>query len=477
MAIRAETQVDLARVDDGFSPTATVTKTGDTATITITDKNQTTTASITDGDEGVSVTSVKPQYYLSTSSSSATGGSWSDTPQAFVSGMYYWTRDYIDYSDGTHDTSTAVYNAALTQANQEALEANTKADNVAQYFWFNSTDSGAGEGAGAHITEIPRDDFVDDPANGGFNTLTNAEGMKIRNGTDTLASYGQNIIVGNESDNSYTIITSDGFDVINKNASAISVAVGGGTLETFRTYFTKYGRIGNASSTDSKTIDTTTDGLGDAITGKTMSIGGSYERSIGGQWKTLGGWELVYKKGTSATKTFVYDPEGDAITALTGIYNTGSNTIALSSASGFRFTINRERVYVNKEVPLIELSGMINVNGSNIIEPSLDSTALSPVSSRCTIESGGVFALGKWRFVQLQLKIATSLSANNTWGVVSGFDLPATGSLCALAASVQKNYGNVSANIATSGNLVVQTAGAALAANDILMVTGWYITA
>ena len=38
--------------DDGFSPTATVTKSGHTATITITDKNGTTTAEISDGEGG-----------------------------------------------------------------------------------------------------------------------------------------------------------------------------------------------------------------------------------------------------------------------------------------------------------------------------------------------------------------------------------------------------------------------------------------
>lgn len=37
---------------DGYSPTATVSKSGDTATITITDKNGTTTASVTDGADG-----------------------------------------------------------------------------------------------------------------------------------------------------------------------------------------------------------------------------------------------------------------------------------------------------------------------------------------------------------------------------------------------------------------------------------------
>ena len=52
---------------DGFSPIATVTKSGDTATITITDKNGTTTAQISDGagagitvDDELSSTSTNP---------------------------------------------------------------------------------------------------------------------------------------------------------------------------------------------------------------------------------------------------------------------------------------------------------------------------------------------------------------------------------------------------------------------------------
>lgn len=41
---------------DGFSPIATVTKSGDTATITITDENGTTTASVSDGSDGTAAT-------------------------------------------------------------------------------------------------------------------------------------------------------------------------------------------------------------------------------------------------------------------------------------------------------------------------------------------------------------------------------------------------------------------------------------
>lgn len=45
--------VDGQDGQDGFSPTAAVSKVGDTAIITITDKNGTTTASISDGQDGI----------------------------------------------------------------------------------------------------------------------------------------------------------------------------------------------------------------------------------------------------------------------------------------------------------------------------------------------------------------------------------------------------------------------------------------
>ena len=48
--INKEIQVLALKGDKGFSPTATVTKSGNTATITLTDKNGTTTATVSDGE-------------------------------------------------------------------------------------------------------------------------------------------------------------------------------------------------------------------------------------------------------------------------------------------------------------------------------------------------------------------------------------------------------------------------------------------
>ena len=79
----------------------------------------------------VTGTTVKNQYYLSTSSSSATGGSWSDTEPTWSSGKYVWTRVATTktFADGTSSTtnSTAVYDANLTTALSTASSAQTTA--------------------------------------------------------------------------------------------------------------------------------------------------------------------------------------------------------------------------------------------------------------------------------------------------------------------------------------------------------------
>ena len=73
----------------------------------------------------------KMRYYKSTSSSSATGGSWQDTVPAWEEGYYIWTRVATTktYASGTSTTtySTATYDSNLTTALRDAASAQTTA--------------------------------------------------------------------------------------------------------------------------------------------------------------------------------------------------------------------------------------------------------------------------------------------------------------------------------------------------------------
>ena len=54
----------------------------------------------TKGDDGVSVTSTEVEYYLSTSSTELSGGSWQSTAPTITDGTYLWGRTKITYSNG-----------------------------------------------------------------------------------------------------------------------------------------------------------------------------------------------------------------------------------------------------------------------------------------------------------------------------------------------------------------------------------------
>ena len=58
------------------------------------------------GLPGTGISSIKEQYYLSTSNTTQTGGSWVDACPAWTNGKYIWTRSYIVWSNGTQTTTT-----------------------------------------------------------------------------------------------------------------------------------------------------------------------------------------------------------------------------------------------------------------------------------------------------------------------------------------------------------------------------------
>lgn len=69
-------------------------------------------------ESGIGAAEVIEQYYLSTSSTTQTGGYWSNTQPVWVSGRYYWTRSRIKWSNGTYTYTDPVLARGLTSGNQ-----------------------------------------------------------------------------------------------------------------------------------------------------------------------------------------------------------------------------------------------------------------------------------------------------------------------------------------------------------------------
>lgn len=94
-------------------------------------------------------TSVKMQYYLSTSNTATTGGTWQDTVPAWSTGTYIWTRVATTKTIGTGASSTSysasVYDANMTSALSTAASAVTAANSAVQstvsVYYRSTTDS------------------------------------------------------------------------------------------------------------------------------------------------------------------------------------------------------------------------------------------------------------------------------------------------------------------------------------------------
>jgi hypothetical protein len=123
------------------------------------------------GDTGVGVSSVTPYYYLSSSSTTQTGGSWSTTCPAWKTGYYYWTKNRVVYSDGSTADTAPVLDQASNTANQTANTANTTATTLSTLIRESSSgvDVGKSSDGSAYSTSVARVG-----SDGAFHILTSA---------------------------------------------------------------------------------------------------------------------------------------------------------------------------------------------------------------------------------------------------------------------------------------------------------------
>lgn len=85
-----------------------------------------------------------------------------------------------------------------------------------QHFWFDET----GENAGAHITEITKEEFKADPENGGGNLLATSRGIAIRSGVENLASFASDSAVVGKENGTHVQITPRKMSLADGNGNA-----------------------------------------------------------------------------------------------------------------------------------------------------------------------------------------------------------------------------------------------------------------
>lgn len=163
--------------------------------------------------DGIGVSEVVEQYYLSTSSTTQTGGSWSTTQQTWVAGRYYWTRSRFTWSDGSVTYTDPVLARALTSGNQST---NDLDNSLTQLDVFNRLTNN-GQTQGVYLSNgklyINGDYIKAGTINGDYIKGGTIEGAVYRYGSETVYT---------KATNGY-FFTTNGDDAIRIDSNGITV--------------------------------------------------------------------------------------------------------------------------------------------------------------------------------------------------------------------------------------------------------------
>lgn len=142
------------------------------------------------GSTGKGLKSAVDQYYLSTSNTTQSGGSWSNTQPSWVSGKYIWTRTYQTWNDNTTTTTTPVLADALNKANTAASHAQSTADTArkeASNAAKTATNYMKFDNSGLTVGDLTEKTL-------GRNVNIDSSSVNIRNGTNVLAQFAESLI-------------------------------------------------------------------------------------------------------------------------------------------------------------------------------------------------------------------------------------------------------------------------------------------
>lgn len=276
----------------------------------------------TKGDAGKGISAVKPQYYLSTSESSCTGGSWSDSMPTWANGKYVWTRSHVTYDDGTTATTTAYLAGAINSANAAAYEAKTVANkmktdletlNTQQGVFNKLTNNGASQGiflsnGQLYINgEYIQADTVSLDVIKAKDSSTNYAKMRTSSGNPGMSFYSKgvnylDITSLHNSDSPVGEVNTVGFKVLGYGflvadryckETALLPPAGGYGSQAFTNWPDTYLRVKHGSTNAERYIELTArsirstndTGWSEGYTGtQQLMIPGSTEKTSGGTW-------------------------------------------------------------------------------------------------------------------------------------------------------------------------------------------------
>ncbi len=133
-----------------------------------------TVSNLSDGATGRGISSIVEQFYLSTSKTTQTGGSWSTTMPTWEPGKYVWTRSLITYTTGTPatETTTPLVSSEWEAANNVKDYVQSRGENLV-------TNGTALLKNNTNFSAFTFDGYDSVGANGSFTTIAGASGAAI----------------------------------------------------------------------------------------------------------------------------------------------------------------------------------------------------------------------------------------------------------------------------------------------------------
>lgn len=246
---------------------------------------------------------------------------------------------YESAVDGGYTGTEAEFNSDLSQVSD-----------VTQHFWYDND--------GAHVAEVDQDTFTQNPQ--GANTLIDSNGLSMRDGTTTLASFSAGGATIGQDNGARTEVTSFGVDLYDeKGIPAISIKSSGAQGTVWKKTSYKSTRKNSASSTKSITDD--------CIAGATYYIThgtGTRTECTQGTSKTISTTAYNSTTGTNVPITLVASASGTGnITVTTSATGSVTGSITVS------YTVEYP---VLADMASIELSGVVSVNGNAINEIAIE---------------------------------------------------------------------------------------------------------
>lgn len=155
------------------------------------------------GDTGVGITKVEPQYYLSTSSTTTTGGSWVSNQPEMSESTYLWTRSAVTYTNGTVEYTTAVLATPINTLYSKLVGATAELENTAYQIEIYSKYINKETGEITKIKTLKGYTFDDDgmkisTSEDAFNSLTNHKGAYYKNGDEILTKIDTDGFMGKD---------------------------------------------------------------------------------------------------------------------------------------------------------------------------------------------------------------------------------------------------------------------------------------